>query len=128
GRAYRRPLVDGEAEELLALYQRLRGEDLGHEEAFRLTLARVLVAPAFLYRIEAPPAGEAQSPVNEFELANRLSYFLWASQGDDELRALAAAGRLSDPETLRSQTLRMLADAKARRLATEFACQWLHIY
>jgi hypothetical protein len=61
-------------------------------------------------------------------LASRLSYFLWSSQPDDELRRLAAAGKLRETETLVAQTQRMLLDAKVRRLATEFACQWLHIY
>jgi hypothetical protein len=127
-RAYRRPLSEAESGELMGLYGRLRQQELGHDEAFRLTLARVLVAPAFLYRIESPVAGAVQGPVSDWELASRLSYFLWASQPDDELRQLAAAGRLRETDVLVEQTRRMLRDAKVRRLATEFACQWLHIY
>ena len=126
--AYRRPLAEGEATELRVLYARLRKQEIPHEDAFRLTLARILVSPAFLYRIEKPGPGAGQSPVSDSELSNRLSYFLWSSQPDAELRQLAAAGRLSDPEVLRAQTRRMLKDAKTRRLATEFACQWLHIH
>jgi hypothetical protein len=127
-RAYRRPLSAAEAAELRALYRRLREEELPHEEAFRLTLARVFVAPAFLYRLEASPSGTAPAPVSDRELANRLSYFLWSSQPDDALRAAAAAGTLRQPKVLSAQMHRMLADPKVRRLATEFACQWLHIY
>jgi hypothetical protein len=128
GQAYRRPLTDAEAKELRALYARLRIQEIPHEDAFRLTLARVLVSPAFLYRIEKPGPGAGQGPVSDFELASRLSYFLWSSQPDDELRQLAAAGKLHEPEVLRAQTRRILKDAKTRRLATEFACQWLHIH
>jgi hypothetical protein len=126
-RAYRRPLSAEEEDELRGLYAKLRGDEIPHEEAFRLMLARVLVAPAFLYRIEKPLAGAEQGPVTDWELASRLSYFLWASQPDDELRTVAAAGRLRDPEQLVAQMRRMLRDAKTRRLATEFACHWLQI-
>jgi mono/diheme cytochrome c family protein len=127
GRAYRRPLKDAEAQELIALYQSLRKQEIPHQEAIRLLLARVLVAPAFLYRIEKPGAGSGQGPVSNFELASRLSYFLWSSQPDQELINLAARGTLARPEVLRAQMNRMLKDPRTRRLAIEFACQWLHI-
>ncbi|MFN0056144.1 MAG: DUF1592 domain-containing protein [Planctomycetales bacterium] len=127
-RAYRRPLSAEESQELRRLYDQLRDQDLPHDEAIRLVLARILVAPAFLYRIEKPGAGTGQGPVNDTELASRLSYFLWSSQPDDELARLAAAGRLRDPDLLVAQMHRMLRDPKTRRLATEFGCQWLHIY
>jgi hypothetical protein len=126
--AYRRPLSPGEADELHALYHRLRQEELPHDEAFQLTLARVFVAPAFLYRLEEAPPGKEPRPVSNWEVANRLSYFLWSSVGDAELRDAAATGRLTDPDLLALQARRMLGDARVRRLATEFACQWLHIY
>lgn len=126
-RAYRRPLAAPEAQALRGLYDSLRRQDIAHDEAFRLTLARVLVAPAFLYRIEIPPAGATQRPVSSWELASRLSYFLWSSQPDDELRRAAADGELHDVDALLAQTRRLLRDAKVRRLATEFGCQWLHI-
>lgn len=126
--AYRRPLTAAEVTELQSLYARLRKEELPHEEALRLTLARVLVAPAFLYKIERPSPGAGQGPVSDHELATRLSYFLWSSSPDEELRQLAAAGQLHEPRVLQAQTQRMLRDPKIRRLATEFACQWLHIY
>jgi hypothetical protein len=127
-RAYRRPLTEAEDRELRGLYRTLREEELPHDEAIRLTLARVFVSPAFLYRIEEPAPGAAPAPVSDWELASRLSYFLWSSAPDDELRDLAASGRLRDPDVLASQARRMLADRRVRRWATEFACQWLHIY
>jgi hypothetical protein len=126
-RAYRRPLSDRERTELGALYRKLRSEELGHDDAFRLVLARVLVSPAFLYRVERPGPGNEARPVSDWELASRLSYFLWASMPDDELTRLAAAGRLKDPDVLAAQARRMVRDEKARGLATEFACQWLEI-
>ncbi len=128
GRAYRRPLSAAETSGVRGIYRRLRTEGLSHEEAFRLTLARVLVSPSFLYRLEAAPAGPAPAPVSAWELAGRLSYFLWSSTPDDQLRAEAAAGRLHRPEGVRAQVRRMLADPRMRRLAAEFACQWLQIY
>jgi AraC-like DNA-binding protein len=127
GQAYRRPLTGVEADELRGLYRRLREQDLSHDDAFRLTLARVFVAPAFLYRLENAPEGPAAKPVSDWELASRLSYFLWSSQPDEELRAPAASGRLHQPEVLKKQIRRMLTDARVRRLATEFGGQWLHI-
>jgi hypothetical protein len=126
--AYRRPLTDAEKDELRGLYRKLRAEELPHEAAIRLTLARVLVAPAFLYRAEKPGPGEKPSPVSDWELATRLSYFLWSSAPDAELRAVAASGKLREPKVLAAQTRRMLQDLRVRRLATEFACAWLHIY
>jgi uncharacterized protein YbjT (DUF2867 family) len=126
--AYRRPLSEEEKDELRGLYQRLRQEDLPHDEAIRLLLARIFVAPAFLYRLENAPAGVKPGPISDWELANRLSYFLWSSAPDAELRALAAKGELHQPDLLAAQTRRMLRDARVRRLATEFACQWLHIH
>ncbi len=127
-RAYRRPLSASEQEDLQGLYRRLREQEVAHDEAIHLLLARVLVAPAFLYRAENPGPGVAQVAVNDWELANRLSYFLWSSMPDPELAANAAAGKLHKPEILAGQTRRMLADARVRRLAIEFACQWLHIH
>lgn len=127
-RAFRRPLTEKETADLNSLYANLRGEGLPHDEAFRLTLARILAAPAFLYRLEKPAPGAAQGPVTDWELAARLSYFLWSSLPDDELRAAASDGRLSEPAVLVGQTRRMLQDAKTRRLATEFAGHWLHVH
>src|SRR6185437_2134699 len=107
-RAYRRPLVAKEKTHLLALYRTIRGKGTTHEEAFRGVLARVLVFPAFLFRIEQSSPRMVPAPVNDWELAGRLSYFLWSSGPDDELRALAASGQLHEPKTLAAQTARML--------------------
>lgn len=126
-RAYRRPMSEAERRNLLELYARLRAEELPHDKAFRLLLARVLVSPAFLYRAERPGPGARQVPVSDWELASRLSYFLWSSLPDGELREVAAAGRLQESDVLLGQARRMLEDPRVRRLATEFACQWLHI-
>ena len=87
----------------------------------------MLVAPAFLYRGEKPAAGIKAAPVNDWELATRLSYFLWSSSPDAEMSSLAASGRLHEPDMLAAQARRMMKDAKVRRLATEFGCQWLHL-
>ena len=124
--AYRRPLSQREEDAFRGLYANLRGSDLSHDAAFRLVLARVFASPAFLYKLESVPAGE-QGPVNDWELATRLSYFLWSTAPDQSLRETAAKGSLSSVDTLVAQTDRMLDDPRIRRLAVEFACQWLHI-
>jgi hypothetical protein len=126
--AWRRPITKDEEDKLRELYRKLRGLDLPHEAAFRLTLARVLVASPFLYRLEAAPDGPAAAAVSDWELASRLSYFLWSSIPDDDLRDAAARAELHEREVLTQQTRRMLEDPRVRRLAEEFACQWLHIY
>jgi hypothetical protein len=130
-RAWRRPLTVGEKTGLQAFYQRCRTlNHLDHDEAVRALLARILVSPAFLYRVEtvAPGATRAERPLNGWELASRMSFFLWSSIPDQELRRAAAAGDLSDPAMLENQVRRMTADPKARRLATEFFGQWLGFY
>lgn len=126
-RAWRRPLMDTEVQTLRAFYRQLRSQQIDHEDAFRLTLARILSSPAFLYRLEEPQAGTAPTDVSAHELASRLSYFLWSSMPDADLRAAADSGRLARPEALRDQSRRMLDDPRTRRLAIEFACQWLGI-
>lgn len=126
--AYRRPLTDGEKAELRGLYRKLRAEEIPHDQAIRLTLARMLVSPAFLYKAEKPGPGDKPGPVSDSELATRLSYFLWSSAPDAELRAAAASGKLRKPDVLVAQMRRLIKDDRTRRLATEFACAWLHIY
>lgn len=126
--AYRRPLTSADQNELRELYRKLRTEEMSHPDAVRLTLARVLVSPAFLYRTEQPAPGKQPGPVTDWELATRLSYFLWSSAPDNELRELAARGQLHRPHVLTAQARRMLQDPRVRRLATEFACTWLHIH
>ena len=126
-RAFRRPLTDIEERSLHALYHSLREQELSHEEAFRSVLARVFVSPKFLLRIEQGQLGQKPQRVSDFELATRLSYFLWSSIPDEELWQAAAAGQLSDPQVLAHQAGRMLKDPRSRALAIEFATQWLEV-
>jgi hypothetical protein len=126
--AYRRPLKDHESAEMVQLYHRLRSQELSHEDSVRLLLSRVLVSSSFLYRAEVPGIGREAVSVSANELASRLSYFLWSSTPDSELHRLASDGTLLDEAVLKQQVVRMLQDPKARRLASEFACQWLHVY
>lgn len=126
-RAWRRPPTDDQKQQLRDLYQNLQREGLDHEEAIRLTLARVLTSPMFLYKLEEPAVGARPKPVSNLELASRLSYFLWSSLPDEQLRRHAELEKLTDDETLLAETVRMLGDPRTRRLAEEFACQWLHL-
>jgi hypothetical protein len=129
-RAYRRPVAPGGVE-LSAL---MRFFELGREEGgdfdvgIGYALSRLLVDPRFLYRFEREPAELAVGAVyriDDFELASRLSFFLWSSIPDDELTSLAAEGRLADPAVLASQVERMLADERSSALVENFASQWL---
>ena len=133
-RAYRRPTETAERDALLAFYRQLRQSGLEHEDAFRDTLASLLVSPHVLYRVDAVRAaaqsrvgGHAVAPLTGYSLANRLSYFLWSSMPDAELLARAAAGDLHRPEVLRAQVRRMLRDDRISRLATEFGTNWLGV-
>ena len=126
-RAWRRPLTVSEKDRLRDLYLQLRNTEISHEESIRLTIARVLTSPAFLYRRESSGPEKDPVRVNAYELATRLSYFLWSSCPDHELLEAAKDGSLiSDKELLR-QTRRMLEDPKTNRLAEQFACQWFHV-
>jgi len=127
-RAYRRPLHRSETAELKGLYVQLRDQGVSHDEAIRMTIARVFVAAAFLYRLERVPDGSEAAAVSGHEVATRLSYFLWSSGPDAELRKAAASGLLMDDSQLLSQARRMQRHPRVRRLATEFGCQWLHIH
>ncbi|HEY2253218.1 MAG TPA: DUF1592 domain-containing protein [Planctomycetaceae bacterium] len=131
-RAYRRPLSQAERDELPAFYRELRDKDqLSHEDALRDTIASVLLSPNFLYRFDLISSAESSQPdgdirpLSPYELASRLSYFLWSSLPDDELLSHAAAGDLAKPDVLVAQTRRMLKDDRIRRLAVEFGGNWL---
>lgn len=126
-RAWRRPVTRSEQSALRDLYSRLRQSEIPHEESIRLTIARVLTSPAFLYRREQPVTGADAGPVSSPELASRLSFFLWSSMPDAQLRDVADSQRLTSKDAVLSQTRRMLKDARSRRLAIQFACQWLHL-
>ena len=92
-----------------------------------MLVARVLVSPDFLYKLEVPPPGESPQPIGSYELATRLSYFLWSSPPDAELLAAAADGSLASTAVLVEQAERMLVGPRARRLAIEFGTHWLHV-
>jgi len=126
-KAYRRPLLEKEKSELHKLYDKLRQKNVTHDEAFRGVLTRVLVSPAFLFRIENAAGGKAPTPVNDWEFATRLSYFLWSSTPDDDLSKLAERGQLGDAQVVAAQTQRMLKDTRVRSLASEFGAQWIHV-
>lgn len=126
-RAWRRPLSAAEKEGIRNLYRELRSAEIPHEKAIKLCIARVLTSPTFLYRREKPAPGAAPAPVSGLELATRLSYFLWSSLPDDELRRAAEEGKLTRDDELVTQTRRMLKHERTRRMAIQFACQWLHI-
>lgn len=129
GRAWRRPLADSEEEELRGFYARARENfELDHPRAIKALLTRTLMAPDFLYRLEQPVETTGAAPVSDWEMASRLSYFLWSSMPDEELRRAAEAGELSTEAGLRKQVERMAADPRTRRLAAEFFGQWLGFY
>lgn len=123
--AWRRPLTADEREFILASYQADRKDGVEHDKAFRATLARVLSSPWFLYRVEQPATGPHWQPVSGDELATRLSFLLWDSVPDDELRAKAA--RLHEPEFMEEQLRRMLKDDRMRGMAREFGARWLGV-
>jgi len=127
-RAYRRPLTSAERDGLTAFYHTVRSrEGLDHEEAIRDSVAGILMSPHFLYRVDLSDSRAEISPLSNYSLASRLSYFLWSSMPDSELLTQAAAARLSQPKVLIAQTRRMLQDPRARALGSEFLASWLEI-
>ncbi|MDT8397333.1 MAG: DUF1592 domain-containing protein [Pseudomonadales bacterium] len=125
-RAFRRPLVDEDVKQVMAFYNASR-KSQDFEIAIRDALSAILVSPHFIYRAEGSPL-DSQSPLlSGFELASRLSFFLWSSLPDAELLKLAESGELGDPEVLRGQVRRMLADERALTLVDDFAFQWLNL-
>jgi hypothetical protein len=127
-RGYRRPPTPREVDALRRFVDQAAADGRPVEQGIQLALEAMLVSPGFLFRIERDPDPRDPALVHEvspFELASRLSYFLWSSMPDDELLALAGANRLRDPGVLRAQVDRMLADPRASALAANFAGQWL---
>ena len=127
--AYRRPVTQGETQALLNLYQVGRKEG-GFEAGIGMALQRILVSPAFLFRIESDPVNvTAGAPyrISDLELASRLSFFLWSSLPDNQLLNLAAAGKLKEPAVLEQQVRRMLADSRSNALVSNFFGQWLYL-
>ena len=129
-RAFRRPATAEELDRLAGLAESARQEGDGLDEAIRHALKAVLISPNFLFRVEEGPEPDVLDPappVGEFELASRLSYFLWSGPPDDELYRLAARGELRRGENLNIQARRMLQDARAHALVDGFAAQWLQV-
>ena len=125
GRAFRRPVDRRDREPLLRLYDRARLAGAGFEDALKASCKAVLVSPRFLFRIERDGAGSQPRRLDAYELASRLSYFLWASMPDDILLAAAADGSLLKDHVLDAQVRRMIQDPKSRALAEQFTSQWL---
>ena len=126
-RAYRRAVEAAEVERLLTLFDRALARGDTFERALKLPLKAILVSPHFLFLAEPEPEKDGVYELGSFELASRLSYFLWGSIPDDELLAVAASGQLTDSRVLAAQTQRMLKDPKVRGLAESFGRQWLGI-
>ena len=126
-RAFRRPVTADEWERLTKVYKAARAEGENYEGGVRLALSAVLVSPHFLYRVEADPAGPPGSvrALNDYELATRLSYFLWSSTPDDELLDVAGKGKLR--EQLDAQLARMLKSPKSAEFVKNFVGQWLEL-
>ncbi len=124
-RAYRRPVTSREVESRLGLFTRLRADKPSFVEALKPALASVLTSPDFLFLVEPVHAVGSSEKLNGYELASRLSYFLWSSMPDDELFKLAASGDVKRPDVLAHQVDRMLADAKSEAFVKNFAGQWL---
>ena len=128
-RAYRRSVTDDDISLLMPPYRAGRAE-AGFELGIQEALARLLVSPQFLFRIERDPVNSKPGNVyhiSDLELASRLSFFLWSTVPDDPLLDAAAQGELRDPKVLEEQVRRMLADPRAKALTTNFAGQWLHL-
>jgi hypothetical protein len=123
--AFRRNVTDMEVDRFMTLFKMADKRGDSFEDAMRLALKAVLVSPRFLFRSEKDQKTNEPYRIDDFELASRLSYFLWASMPDRELLSLAAKAELGKPEVLRAQVDRMLKDAHSRALAEEFAGQWL---
>jgi len=128
-RAYRRPVTDRDLQPLLDFYSSARA-DGGFDAGIQRGVERILAAPSFLFRIEHEPAGAAAGTayrLSDLELASRLSFFLWSSIPDDELRNAAARGSLRDPAALEQQVRRMLRDPRSSALVDNFAARWLEL-
>ncbi|MBI1353434.1 MAG: DUF1592 domain-containing protein [Acidobacteria bacterium] len=127
-RAYRRPATAEEVQALARFVEMAKAEGLSDEQGVQLAIQAMLVSPHFLFRIERDPDPNdptATHRISDFELASRLSYFLWSSMPDEELLGLAEQGKLSEPAVLDAQVQRMLADGRSGELARNFAGQWL---
>ena len=128
-RAWRKQVTEAEVDQKLALFAKLRPECQDFQEAIVEVLSTVLSSPKFLYLVRTDENNREKNTdhISDFELASRLSFFLWSSTPDAILLELAAKGALSKPEILQEQTLRLLANPKAERFAYHFTRQWLDL-
>jgi mono/diheme cytochrome c family protein len=129
-RAFRRPVTAEEVNRLMPFYEAGRQNNGTFDQGIEQIVAAILASPEFLYRSLRGPKGIApgtEFALTDLELASRLSFFLWNTGPDDELMALAAAGRLTKPAVLDAQVKRMLADPRASSLVTSFAMKWLNL-
>ena len=129
-RAYRRPPTPEELASLMKFVSLARSRGGSPEQGIQLAIEAMLVTPQFLFRIEHDPNPTDRQDVHrisDYELASRLSYFLWSSMPDDELLNLAGDQKLHEPAVLDGQVRRMLADKRASAFAANFAGQWLEI-
>jgi mono/diheme cytochrome c family protein len=127
-RAYRRPVAPREVDALVALFGQVRANGDSFNEAIAIPIQYVLSSPDFLFRIEKSSSEDSASgirPIGQFDLATRLSYFVWSSMPDEELYRVAEEGRLREPAVLEAQVRRMLGDSKSKALIDNFAGQWL---
>ena len=124
-RAMRRPVEDDAVQAMLGYFTTVRPTVERFEEAFRETLAMVLISPEFLYRIES--SRESNAALDGYELASRLSYFLWNTMPDDRLFELASDGALLEPEILKGEVSRMLESPRSWSFVEEFSNQWLDL-
>ncbi|MCH7729277.1 MAG: DUF1592 domain-containing protein [Planctomycetes bacterium] len=128
--AFRRPATKAEVNRVVKLVELATQKDDSFERGVQVGLQAVLVSPHFLFRIELdaqPNNAKSQHHIGQFELASRLSYFLWSTMPDYELFRLAKQGKLQDPKVLDGQITRMLKDSKADALVENFASQWLNL-
>ena len=128
-RAWRRPVADAELDRLLAVVGVAKANGDSAEVGLGLALRAILLSPHFVFRVELDPDPTSLAPhaLSGYELASRLSYFLWSSTPDSALLASAESGALGDPSTLKEQAARLLADERARAIVDNFAGQWLHL-
>ena len=124
-RAFRRPATNAEVMRMVGFYQSIRSEFPSLEDAAIETLAMVLISPQFLYLLE--PDSSQKRKLNDYEIASRMSYFLWSTMPDQELLDLAADRRLSKPSVLEQQVTRMLEDERSWRFVNQFTDEWLKL-
>ena len=127
-KAYRRPVAAKEVNRLLSFVDMVIADGGSLEEGMQLATQAILVSPHFLFRWELdtrPVKDEPIRPLNDWELASRLSYFLWSSMPDAELFRLAKRGELTQPDVLAAQVRRMVVDPRSNALVNNFGGQWL---